>query len=60
MLHPYDAGTSVTQVTGIILIVSEAFNLIESIFTLFRVKKIGKVVVSKLDNNDIENAENQK
>ena len=32
--HPYDAGTSVTQVTGIILIVSEAFNLIESIFTL--------------------------
>ena len=42
--HPYDAGTSVTQVTGIILAVSEGFNLIESIYTLFRVRKIEKKV----------------
>lgn len=42
--HPYDTGTSVTQITGIILAVSEGFNLIESIYTLFKVKKIGKEV----------------
>ena len=38
--HPYDIGTSVTQVTGIILLVSEGFNLIEAIYTLFRIRKI--------------------
>ena len=42
--HPYDVGTSITQVTGIILAVSEGFNLIESIYTLIRVKKIGKKI----------------
>ncbi|MBR1540773.1 MAG: DUF308 domain-containing protein [Clostridia bacterium] len=42
IIHPYDAGTSVTQVTGIILAVSEGFNLMESIYTLFRVRKIEK------------------
>ena len=42
--HPYDAGTSITQVTGIILVVCEGFNLIESIYTLIKVRKIGKEV----------------
>ena len=51
--HPYDAGTSITQVTGIILAVSEGFNLIESIYTLLRVKKIGKEVEEfKKENED--------
>ena len=50
--HPYDAGTSITQVTGIILLVSEGINLIESIYTLFRVKKIGKKVQEIIKDKD--------
>ena len=48
--HPYDAGTSMTQVTGIILAVSETFNLIESIYTLLKVRKIGKEVKKEIKN----------
>lgn len=51
--HPYDAGTSVTQVTGIILAVSEGFNLIESVYTYFRVRKIGKNI-EKVKNESEE------
>lgn len=47
--HPYDAGTSVTQITGIILAVSEIFNLVESVYTLVRVRKIGKEVKKEIE-----------
>jgi len=60
--HPYDAGTSITQITGIILAVSEGFNLIESIYTLFKVKRIGKenieVAEQPIEKETTESKEN--
>ena len=55
--HPYDAGTSVTQVTGIILAISEIFNLVESFYTFLKVKKIGKKTKVEMENI-INNEEN--